>query len=97
MKNDLPQLQRRIGRRISELRAAIGATQEQIAEGSGLDVRYVQRIEAGEVNLTLESLVRLANVLHVAVDSMFQKPTRESVKATSYSAQLRNAGKHTKK
>lgn len=97
MKNDLAQLQRRIGRRISELRAAIGATQEQLAEESGLDVRYVQRIEAGEINLTLESLVRLANVLRVAVDSIFQKPTRDPTKSAHSPVSLRNAGGRRKK
>jgi transcriptional regulator with XRE-family HTH domain len=97
VKNDLAQVQRRVGRRISELRAAIGTTQEQLAEGSGLDVRYVQRIEAGEINLTLESLVRLANVLRVPVDSIFQRPTREPTKTSSPSAQLRNASPRKKK
>lgn len=52
-----------IGRRVAELRAARGLTQAVFAERIGLQISYVQRVEAGEQNLTVRTLVRLAAAL----------------------------------
>lgn len=60
---DPDRLLRDVGRRLAELRAEKGATQESFAAEAGLSTRYVQRIEAGEENLTLRSLAILASVL----------------------------------
>ncbi len=60
-----------MGRRIAALRLACGVTQERLAEGAGVDARYLQRIEAGEKNITIETLVKIANVLRVGVASLF--------------------------
>ncbi|MBN3519861.1 helix-turn-helix transcriptional regulator [Algoriphagus lutimaris] len=38
-----------LGRKISEIRKAKGLTQEELVEMSNLNVRTIQRIEAGEV------------------------------------------------
>jgi transcriptional regulator with XRE-family HTH domain len=38
-------------------------TQEGLAELTGFEARYVQRIERGTENLSIESLARLAEVL----------------------------------
>ncbi len=38
-----------LGKKISELRKAKGMTQEELVEKCNLNVRTVQRIEAGEV------------------------------------------------
>ena len=53
----------RIGRRVAELRAARGWTQEEFAALARLDPRDFQRIEAGALPLTLRRLLRLANAL----------------------------------
>ena len=55
----------RVGRRVAELRVARGWTQEQFAERARLDPRDFQKIEAGELPLTLRRLLRLANALEV--------------------------------
>lgn len=64
-----------VGRRVRELRVDRGWTQEDAVERLGVDVRELQRIEAGKVNLTLASLVRLARGLGTPVRALFDPPT----------------------
>ncbi|MSP60274.1 MAG: XRE family transcriptional regulator [Myxococcales bacterium] len=66
----------RVGRRVAELRVARDLTQEQLAEKLGVSLKYLQRIEAGRENLTIESMVRLANVLSRRVIDLFRPPRR---------------------
>jgi transcriptional regulator with XRE-family HTH domain len=46
-------------------RRELGWTQEDVAEALSLVPRQYQKIEAGEVNVTLRSLVRIAAALGV--------------------------------
>jgi transcriptional regulator with XRE-family HTH domain len=68
------QLLRRIGRRIAELRVERALTQEEFAGRLDYSVKYTQRIEAGRQNLSVGSLVRLANALDVAVADLLKTP-----------------------
>lgn len=52
-----------VGRRVAELRAARGMTQEALAEAAGVDVSTLRRIEHGERNVTLRTVVTVANAL----------------------------------
>lgn len=63
-----------LGRRIAELRAERGLTQEKLAEALAVSLKYAQRIESGRVNFTVRSLVRVANVLDARVDELFAEP-----------------------
>lgn len=65
---------RDVGRRISELRESRGWTQEHLAERAGFSAKYVQHVEGGSANLTIRSLVRLANLLRVPVSDLFEPP-----------------------
>ena len=69
-----------IGRRISELRAARGLTQDRLAERRGVSLKYLQRVEAGRENLTVESLARIARVLGAPVGEFFRAPRSRSVR-----------------
>lgn len=71
---------RDLGRRIAELRAARGLTQEQLAERLDVTFQYLQRIEAGRENLTVRSLVRLATALEVLVADLFAPPESREVR-----------------
>lgn len=69
-----------VGRRIAELRLAAGHTQESFARALGTSPQYAQRLEAG-LNLTLHSLVKVANALSVPVSALLEptahrRPTR---------------------
>ena len=63
-----------VGRRIAELRAGRGWTQDVFAERLKVSVDYVQRLERGS-NLTIRSLVQIADKLTVQVIDLFAAPT----------------------
>ena len=69
-----------LGRKVAELRIARGLTQERFAERLGVSLKYVQRIEAGSENLTVESLHRLATKLRVTVIALFEPPLVREVR-----------------
>lgn len=56
-------LRLRIARELVQLRKRKSISQGQLSMRSGLDLRYIKRIEAGEVNLTLKTLGRILEVL----------------------------------
>jgi transcriptional regulator with XRE-family HTH domain len=45
-----------------------------MADRLEVTLRYVQRVEAGEENLTLESLAQFANTLRVPLEELFVAP-----------------------
>lgn len=50
---------------MQRLRLKHGWTQEHLAELGGVDLSYAQRVERGEVNVTLSSLANFADALGV--------------------------------
>lgn len=64
-----------VGRRIAELRAERGLTQEELSEKLGVTTRWVQSAEAGGENFTLTTLARFANALKVPVVEFFSSPS----------------------
>jgi transcriptional regulator with XRE-family HTH domain len=71
---DPDRLQEHVGRRVAELRAEIGLTQEQLAERAEVTTRYVQSIEGGHENLGLATIAKLATVLKVLPIKFFEPP-----------------------
>jgi len=69
-----------LGRRIAELRAGVRLTQEALAERIAMDVKDVQKIEAGSVNVTFRTLVRLAAALDCTLAELVTPPTSRVVK-----------------
>jgi transcriptional regulator with XRE-family HTH domain len=65
-----------IGRRVGEERAARELTQAAFAKRLGVGTRYLQRVEAGEENLTVDTLVVLATTLDLSVADLFRPPTQ---------------------
>ncbi|WP_295634835.1 helix-turn-helix transcriptional regulator [Novosphingobium sp.] len=56
-------LQATLAANVKRLRAALGVSQEELAERSGLHRTYIGGIERGERNITLASLERIASAL----------------------------------
>jgi len=56
-----------MGRRIRELRMLRGLSQEQLGNLAGIAVSQVGRIERGEINTTLSTLVIIARALDATV------------------------------
>jgi transcriptional regulator with XRE-family HTH domain len=61
------ELQRRLGSRIRELRLKRGWTQDVFADKSGFHRAQIGAFERGEMNLTLASLLLLAQSLKVRI------------------------------
>lgn len=66
---------RNVGRRVAELRAKRGLTQQKFAEVLDVRLRRVTDIERGRANLTLKALSQLAGVLKVLPAEFFSLPT----------------------
>jgi transcriptional regulator with XRE-family HTH domain len=63
-----------VGRRVAELRKAKLLTQEQLAERLKVSTRYLQNIEGGRENLTLETMVTLGRKLGVDAADLLSEP-----------------------
>jgi len=72
----LEEVAKTVGRRIAEVRVQRNLSQERLAELLGVTARYLQRVEAGVENLTLGSLVTLANLLDTKVIELLKRPSR---------------------
>jgi transcriptional regulator with XRE-family HTH domain len=60
--------------RIAELRAAAVLTQKGLADKAGLNIRHVQKLESGEIEIskmTLAVAVKLAEALNVKIEDLF--------------------------
>lgn len=62
----------RVGKSIRQIRLEKGLTQESVSNRSGLVSRHLQKIEAGEVNVTLRSLGKIALALDVDISEFFK-------------------------
>jgi len=58
-------LRRRVSMNVARLRAERGFSQTELSELTGLHVRHLQKIEAGEANATIDTLTRLSRGLGV--------------------------------
>ncbi len=65
-----------LGLRIQELRRARGETQETFAAALGMLTPNFARIEQGRANVTVDTLVRIANALCVAPAELLVTPSR---------------------
>lgn len=74
--------------RIIELRQAQGWTQERLANESGVGLRTIQRLEAGQ-DASLETLSLVADALQVAVRELFTVIEDETLSARVESLQVR--------
>ena len=63
-----------VGRRIAELRADLGVTQEDFAVKLRVSTNYIRLVERGRQNLTLTTLARFAKAFAVAIPDLFVPP-----------------------
>lgn len=60
------------GAQVRRHRLRLGLTQEQLAEQCDYVPRYIQRIEAGKVDMPISTVVRLADVLALHPARLFR-------------------------
>lgn len=63
--------QRRLGERVRKLRLERGWTQEHAAESIAISVKQLRRLEQGQANVTLATLVALGAGFRVGVAELF--------------------------
>jgi transcriptional regulator with XRE-family HTH domain len=64
-------LQRKLGKRIADLRRVKKLTQEQLAEAVGCSVEFISLVERGVNAPSVAGLERFAKVLNVDVRELF--------------------------
>jgi DNA-binding XRE family transcriptional regulator len=64
-----------LGRRISDLRRRQGLTQAELASRSGIHRNYLASLEAGNRNVGLLNLVRIAQALDIPTAQLFPPTT----------------------
>jgi transcriptional regulator with XRE-family HTH domain len=62
-----------LGANVHRLRVRLGKSQEELEESSGLDVRFIRRVERGSVNLRFDTFIRLAEGLGVEPGKLLQR------------------------
>ena len=65
-------LMRAVGGNIRSARLNAGLTKEETAAGSTIDVKHLQKIESGRINVTLKSLARIAATLNTSPERLLK-------------------------
>ena len=61
-------------------RESRGLTQAQLAEAAGLELRQVQRVEAGNINFGILAFVAVASALDVDADELLRTALSQSLR-----------------
>ena len=61
----------KIGLNICRLRKKLGYSQEKLALEAGLDRTYIPKVEKGKINITINSLEKVAKALNVNLTELF--------------------------
>ena len=67
------EIRKGLGKRIRELRRSGGFTQEKLGEKAGLNYKFIGELERGQVNVSLDSLAKIAEALMVKVGDLFSE------------------------
>ncbi len=62
----------RIGANVAARRVRLGLTQQALAARADLDLRFIQRVERAQTNLSVTALVALAEALDVPPESLLR-------------------------
>ena len=62
-----------IGQRIRNYRTQKGLSQEKLAELAGCHPTYIEQLERGEKNVTLESVEKIASAMDISLSELFDK------------------------
>lgn len=74
--DDIARVKLNAGRRIAELRTAAGLSQTEVAKRMKASQQFVWNIEQGDQNLTLDTLVRVANAIGVRTHELLLDDAR---------------------
>lgn len=66
-----------VGRRVRQCRRSVSLTRKQLSERSGLSERYLAQLEAGEGNISILLIRRVARVLRVDLPRLVAEPAEQ--------------------
>lgn len=61
---------RTVGEKLHSVRKRLGMTQAEVAEASGLSDRAYADIERGNVNMRIETVLKICKVFHITPDEI---------------------------
>lgn len=67
------EIKKRFGLAVKEHRRLLKVSQEELAMRIGADQAYVSRIEAGQMNVTLETIEQVANALETDAGNLLKR------------------------
>lgn len=70
--------QKKIGKRIKQLRELKKLTQEQFEEVSGINARYLSALELGQKNVTIQVLEKVSKALDIELIDLFYFESKDS-------------------
>jgi transcriptional regulator with XRE-family HTH domain len=62
-----------LGGNLQRVRIRLGWTQEYLAELTGFDLSYAQRVERGQVNITVATLIAFADALGITPAALLRR------------------------
>lgn len=77
MKKDIKKQRKELGERIRNIRRSAGFTQEKLGEKADLSYKYISELERGQVNVSIDSLIRIADAVGVKIGDLFSKEKTE--------------------
>jgi XRE family aerobic/anaerobic benzoate catabolism transcriptional regulator len=72
----------RLGERVREVRAQRGMTRKMLAQDSGVSLRYLAQLEAGNGNISILLLRQIAYALNMPLEDLIADHARRSVEMT---------------
>ena len=68
----MTKIRKKFGKKVKELRAKLGITQEQLGEKANLHYNYIGNIETGRQNPTLETIEKIAKAFEISVSDLLE-------------------------
>lgn len=75
--NAVVALQKQVGANLRAHRVSRDLTQDDLAHSAGLATRHLQKIESGQINVTIRTLARLGFALGIRTEQFF--PEHEEI------------------
>ncbi len=72
MSNEHSKILNLIGLNLRKIRLSKGLSQSQLAFEANLTREYINKVEAGKINITILNLEQIANVLEVNIHSFLE-------------------------
>ncbi|MES2592187.1 MAG: helix-turn-helix transcriptional regulator [Bacteroidota bacterium] len=66
-------IQKKFGKHLKKLRLERGITGAELARRSFIDKPHITRLEKGETNPTLYTLIKLSQALEISLQELFQE------------------------